>query len=235
MEVDYEGLKFKLFEEHLQHTQNMPLKDRFLQKVYEKPEIEGIRKYVKLKDNVLDLGGSLGVTSCVAAKHIKGNGTLVSVEANPRLIESIKYNRDLNGLDFYIFHGAASYNNRNVKFNFNSITQSGSIVVKNHLIGDVEKLYGKYQNIELITTTPMDLEKKYGVKFNCLNCDIEGEEYALLFNLFDYFKSFNSILVEFHHHLNPQDYNKYYTKIIQLYSPIFNIITVGRTKFMIKK
>lgn len=236
MEVLYQGLKFKLFEEHLKHTQNMPLKDRFINQVWEKEEIDAIKKFVKPTDNVLDLGGSLGVTSCIAANIIKNQGKLVSVEANPNLIPTIKYNRDLNNLIFDVIHGAASYNNRKVNFNFNQIVQSGSIITKNHLKGeDKEKKWGKYENIELTTITPIDLEKQFNIKFTCLSCDIEGEEYSLLGEMFDYFKSFNSLLIEFHPHINPKDFKKYDNKIIKMYSPYFNITNQGNTKHFIKK
>jgi len=230
----YKGLDFEIFDKHMEFSINFTIKERFEKGIYEKEEIDLIQKYVEQDDTVLELGSSLGVTSCIIATKLSNKGSLVALEANPNLIENIERNRKINNCNFILKNAVASHNNREVEFNFNGLSHSGSIIKKTHLIGeDKEKKYGKYTNIKSTTVTPLDIEKEYNKKFNVLVCDIEGEEYDLLYHCFDYFKNFDKIIIEFHPHLSKSKYNL--ETLNDLYSKYFKIIHKDRIGTFIKK
>ena len=139
---------------------------------------------------VLELGGSVGVLACLTGKLMSDSNKLVVVEAHPNLVSVLEANRDRNNLEFKIHEGAAHYNNSEVSFKYNEYPLNGQIFNQGG--------FGNTGTVTMKATTPMDLEEKYGLKFNVLNCDIEGSEYMLLDNLLDYFKNYDHLIVEFH-------------------------------------
>jgi len=231
---NYEGLTFNVFDEHTKYWINQTIDERFTKKSYEREEIAAIRRILRRDDVVLDLGASLGVTSCVVANIINNPNNLVSVEANPNLIENLRNNMELNNKNFIIKEGAVSYNNREVKFNFNGLSHSGSIYKKRHLIGEEKEVkYGKYQSVTKTTITPMDLEKEFGKKFTFLSCDIEGEEFDMMYELYSYFKDFNGMIIEFHMNRGDEKHNR--AEIHSMYSKEFKITTIGATSIFERK
>lgn len=64
---------------------------------YEGPEVKALLGLVRTGDRLLELGGGLGIVSGVAAKAA-GNATLLTFEANPKLIPHISTLHALNGL-----------------------------------------------------------------------------------------------------------------------------------------
>ena len=230
----YKGLNFEVFDKHMEFSINFSIKERFEKGIYEEREINLIEKHIKHDDIVLELGSSLGVTSCFISTKLSNAENLVALEANPNLIKNIEKNKKINNCNFNLKNAVASYNNREVEFNFNGLSHSGSITKKSHLIGkDKEKKYGKYTNIKVTTTTPLDIEKEYRKKFNVLICDIEGEEYDLLYHCFDYFKNFDKMIIEFHPHFSNSKHN---IKTLQnKYKDFFEIKYENRLGTFIKK
>tara|TARA_R110000772_G_scaffold254182_2_gene370075 strand:- start:2790 stop:3485 length:696 start_codon:yes stop_codon:yes gene_type:complete len=228
--LNFKDLTIQISEKNYIHQKNTPTDIRIKEGIYEKEEISLIKKSVTPNSKVLDLGASIGITSCVINRILENKSKMVVVEANPNLIDDLKNNRNINSLDFSIEHGAISYNKRKVRFNFNGLSLSGSIFKKSWLIGDK---WGKYKNIELTTMTPMDLELKYNIKFDFLSCDIEGEEYVLLNELYDYFSNYKAMVVEFHEKCASLKINR--NSIEKKYSKIFNIKRLGSSSLFTKK
>ena len=225
---NYNGLKFEIFDEHQKHSINATINERFMNNNYESEEIQAIRRLLNKDDIALDIGASLGVTSCVIADVLDNDTNLVCVEANPTLIDNITHNRNLNKLGFHIKEAVISHNNRTDSFNFNGLSHSGSIIKKTHLIGkEKEKMYGEYNTVQVTTLTPLDLEKEYNKKFTFLSCDVEGEEFDLLYEMFDYFKNFKSMVIEFHPHRTDSKHTR--QQIHNMYSKYFEIETIGNT------
>jgi FkbM family methyltransferase len=219
---EYKGLIFEVFDKHMEFSINYTIEERFNSGIYEGDEIKFINKYIESDDVVLELGSSLGVTSCFISNKLSDPKNLVTIEANPNLIENIKRNSELNKLNFNIKEGAVSHNNREVSFNFNGLSHSGSIYKKTHLIGgNKEKLYGEYNNVKVTTITPIDVEEEYNKSFNVLICDIEGEEYDLLYNLYEYFKGYDKMIIEFHPNRNDSKYK--ISTLKEKYSKEFDI------------
>jgi FkbM family methyltransferase len=63
---------------------------------YERAEIDFIQRYLPRDLDVLELGASLGATSCQIAKHLQFGCQLTCVEANPTLIDILRGNLDRN-------------------------------------------------------------------------------------------------------------------------------------------
>lgn len=228
--IKFKNFNIQISEKNYKHQKNMPTYTRLEKGVYENEEISLLERVIKPTSKVLDLGASLGVSSCVINDILEDKTQMVVVEANPNLIDDIINNRDINNLGFKVEHGAVSHNNRKVKFNFNGLSLSGSIKKKEWLNNSK---WGEYQSIELETITPLDIEAKYNINFNVLSCDIEGEEYNLLNGLYDYFKNYDAMVVEFHEHSAFNNINRNY--IEKLYSNEFKIERINNTTLFEKK
>ena len=228
--LKFKGLTIQISEKNYIHQKNTPTDIRIKTGVYEQEEISLLQQSITPNSKVLDLGASIGITSCIINRMLNDKSQMVVVEANPNLIEDIANNREINNLNFNIEHGAISYNNRKLNFNFNGLSLSGSIFKKTWLNGNK---WGEYKSIELTTITPMDLELKYNIKFDSLSCDIEGEEYVLLNELYDYFSGYKTMVVEFHDKCSPPKLDRNF--IEKKYSEIFNIKRLGSSSLFIKK
>ena len=190
MNFTYNGVEVEIPDSFLKHHAGTTITGRIQSGSYEADEYKMLRDIVTEDSIILELGGSVGVLACLTGKLMPDSKKLVVVEAHPNLVPVLEANRDRNNLEFNIHEGAAHYNNNEVSFKYNEYPLNGQIF---HQGG-----FGNTGTVTLNGTTPMDLEEKYDLKFNVLNCDIEGSEYMLLDNLFDYFKNFNHLIVEFH-------------------------------------
>ncbi len=64
---------------------------------YEREEAELVRKYLEGDRDIVELGSSTGAVATLAGKHSKKK--LICVEANSKLIDVIKTNLTMNGID----------------------------------------------------------------------------------------------------------------------------------------
>ena len=78
---------------------------------YEGAEMRFVRKYLPKNLDVVELGGSIGVISSLIGKTMGPGKRLHVVEADDKLIPSIRINVSLNNpdVDFGVIHGAISY------------------------------------------------------------------------------------------------------------------------------
>jgi protein-L-isoaspartate O-methyltransferase len=53
---------------------------------YESTESRAVKAYIRGDDRILELGGGLGLISALASKIVE-SGIVVSVEANPRMVQ----------------------------------------------------------------------------------------------------------------------------------------------------
>jgi len=125
----------------------------------------------------------------------------------------------LNNSKFEIINKPVSNQEREVFFNYNHISLGGSIYDKSEKYRDDK--HGIYNNIKTKTVSPLQIEKQFKLGFDCLICDIEGEEYNLLLKLSEYFKKFKLMIVEFH--FDDILSLKNLEKIKQVYSKKFTI------------
>lgn len=86
-------------------------------KTYEKAEALAIAHYIKSNDRVLELGGGIGLISTIAAKKAF-QGTVVTVEANPKLIPFIKKVHRLNNVKVETVNAVVTAEKTPDKFKF---------------------------------------------------------------------------------------------------------------------
>ena len=174
------------------------LTDRFEQGIYEKEEIYLCKKYIKQDDNVLELGSCLGF---IAAYLSKISNSVISIEANPELKDSLELTKIKNNLDNVEFiHGYLDIVNKEVEFQTYSNIVAGS--------GDREDLHinnvrgwGDSLKIYKVNTILLEDIKNYE-KINALVIDIEGGELIFLKNYKNFIKNnINKLCIELHGHL----------------------------------
>ncbi len=76
---------------------------------YEYAERRCVREYLPTSLPAIELGGCLGVVSCLVNSLLDDPDMHVVVEANPDLISTIARNREANGCHFRILNGAIAY------------------------------------------------------------------------------------------------------------------------------
>jgi len=134
----------------------------------ELPEQLMILKHLKPNDKVLELGGSIGRSSCIISSILSNKNNHVVIEPNNQEAELLKINRDLNQFSFHIENSAIS----NVK-----LYSRGWYTYK----------YKIEDSMEVNTITLQQLNEKYNIDFNVLIIDNEG-------NFVDNLKEFSDIL-----------------------------------------
>lgn len=211
-----------VFYDNYKNYINKPITLRLADKSYEKQEINSIQNYLGNDMSVLELGGSLGVTSVIINSMLNNKQNHIVCEANPNLIENLDYNRQINECKFTIINKPCSSNVKKVEFNYNNISLGGSIYDKSHKYKDDK--HGIYKSVETFTTTPIIIEEKHDIKFNCLICDIEGEEYNLLIDMKEYFENYQLMIVEYH--INKAGDKEKIENITNYYSYNFNVCRI---------
>lgn len=153
---------------------------------YEKKEIEHAVANVTDSDVVLELGGGIGVVSCIILKNSSPKN-YICVEANPHMFELIKRNHALNGVtncvavNGVLTHGKEEFFDFYVCDNFHS----SSLVP--------QKEYKEIIKVKAFSFN--EFIKNYQPSF--LICDIEGGEYDILCDEAD-LSSVKKICLEVH-------------------------------------
>jgi FkbM family methyltransferase len=170
--VELKGNKVQI--DGLQFIVNSPaikteLKSRFLLNRYEKEEREAIKIYFDPNLPVIELGGCIGVISCLINKQLKSPKKQVVLEANPEMIPLLKINAKLNEAKFEILNLAFGYK---PKIDF--------YLHEKFVGGSAQRVTAR--KITVPATSLEKLRKKFKFsKFNLI-CDIEGAEVEL-FNI----------------------------------------------------
>jgi FkbM family methyltransferase len=155
--------------------------------IYEKEEREFIKKYIKPDDSVLELGGSIGVVSCIINKRLSDGSRHTVVEANPLLVPLLKSNRELNGCKFDVVNSAISYTGQQVFFSTNGHFLMGAVADEH--------------SSSTLTVPACSLADvwKSTIDNAVLVCDIEGMEIEVVANESDFLrKRFSKIIMETH-------------------------------------
>ncbi|PSL19756.1 FkbM family methyltransferase [Shimia abyssi] len=107
------------------------IEDKIAAGEYENKESEAALKRIRAGWSVLEIGAGLGFVSSVCAAQA-GAENVVSVEANPKMLDPIRNNLKRNGYeDVTLLHGAVvgdDHENETVKFRAGSLFWGGAIV-----------------------------------------------------------------------------------------------------------
>lgn len=157
----------------------------FLTGEFEQDERRLIPKYILPTDTVLELGGCLGIVSCITNKLLNEPRRHVVVEANPFCLPAIHRNRNLNHCGFLIESCAIS-NSKDLTFYLHPRYVVGGSV--SNQAGIPVRVPGK---------TIGELCERYG-PFSTLIMDIEGAELEAFESLNGRLKDFRLVIVELH-------------------------------------
>src|ERR1700722_292714 len=157
-----DGCRFKI----PVHLTDRNYRSAFVFGEYESGERKLIRRFLQADDRVIELGGCIGVLSCLVNARLKSRAHHLVVEANPELIPLLKHHRELNQACFEIEECAVS-NESEVTFSVHRLmTHSG-------IFADAAR------RIQVQGRSLAELHHSHG-PFNALMIDIEGSELEVL-------------------------------------------------------
>jgi FkbM family methyltransferase len=153
---------------------------------YERTERQAVSATLRPGDRVLELGGGCGVIG-VAAARVTGPGNVVSVEANPALIDTIRHTHAVNGMEgIRVLNGAASAEAGSARFYLTRNFWSSSLLFD-----------GTPNIVEEIEISEIDVNALVAEhRANVLIADIEGGEFSL-FSRIDW-SPIELVIVELH-------------------------------------
>jgi FkbM family methyltransferase len=154
-----EGMAFRIAPEQFPRS----YRSRLYFDIYEAPERALAHKWIKPYASILELGGCVGVVSCVVNKLLEHPRNHIVVEANPTLIDLLRENRDTNGCAFQIENCIVS---RAPEAEF----YIASIMTANRKDSGIGK------RVLVDAETLEALEDRHGIRFDTLILDIEGGE-----------------------------------------------------------
>jgi len=169
----------------------MAYRSEFLHDLYEGPERQMVREFVRPSDVVLELGACIGVVSCVTNKILADKKRHVVVEANPFCIPSLYRNRNRNQAGFLIENCVVSAQPE-VVFYVSPCIRSGAVV-----------RHEKSIPVRVPVRTLADLEKRYG-PFTALIMDVEGGELEILEAARSSLRNYRLVILELHDFANGQ-------------------------------
>lgn len=179
--IKLEGLEFKI-----PHNSPLPFFENKL-KGYEVPERKMVNKYVEETDSVLELGGCLGIISCITNKILDDKKKHVVVEPNEDVIFFLEKNKINNDCGFIVEKTILSNKLKETEFYKNKYYLGSSIIKPLNV------------NVKMELVKCMSLEnliRKHNIFFNTLIMDIEGSEYEFIEE--NDLSSFEKLIIEFH-------------------------------------
>jgi FkbM family methyltransferase len=157
-----EGMAFRIAPEQFPRS----YRSRLYFDIYEAPERALAQKWIEPDSSVLELGGCVGVVSCVVNKLLERPENHVVVEANPTLIDLLRENRDANRCAFQIENCIVSR------------APEAEFYIANIMTAN-RKDSGIGKRIQVEAETLEALELRHGTRFDTLILDIEGGEFDL--------------------------------------------------------
>jgi len=161
---------------------------RFPLGLYELPERLLLWRYLRRGTTVLELGGCLGVVSCLVNARLRDPRRHVVVEANPALLPWLEANRARNGARFEIVDGIIGRGEGPRSF------WTGGAIVS----GSANFPHAGTEPIQVREQTLKALEARHGLSFDTLLIDIEGGETEFLCDHPDLLAQARLVVVEFH-------------------------------------
>jgi len=158
---------------------------------YESSEIRFVEKYFRDDLDVIELGSSIGIVSSHIASKLGSGRRLITVEANPFLIETINTNLQKHhnpASTFEVLNKAIGYDSEEVMITITN-NNTETRVVKSNLSGDT---------VAVKTIGLADLIQKFDNKNYALVCDIEGSEVEMLMRETDALKKCSQLFIELH-------------------------------------
>ncbi len=151
---------------------------------YEQAEMHSCRELVRKDDQILELGGGIGFVGLFCQKTL-GVKNYVTLEANPRTIEVLKRNYQLNGFTPNVLNFAISDRSGTIDLNVEGDFWEHNVE---------SAALGHTMSIPAITFT--DLLSRIPIRPNTLIIDIEGAERFIDFRKIP--EDIKKIIIEIH-------------------------------------
>jgi FkbM family methyltransferase len=201
-EIELEGLRLDV------STLSAKIRNRLLSGAYEAHEKIMCHDFLRPDDSVLEIGGAIGFIGLICQKKL-GIRNYVCFEANPRTMEVLKRNYELNGVTPRVWNMALAHADGEVELEVGSDFWENSIVYSNN------GSHGR-KTLKVPAATLQTLFKTAGTAPNVLIIDIEGAEQFIDFTQMPV--SVNKIIIELHPSVIGQE---------TTYNIVANLITQG--------
>jgi len=139
--------------------------------------------YLKGHEKVLEIGGNIGRNSLIISKLLNDSSNLLTVECDPYFCSQLKFNRNLNSLNFNIENAAISKR---------PLIQKGWDTMVS------EELLPGYKSVNIIDYN--ELYNKWNIKFDTLTIDCEGAFYYILMDYPHILNNITLIIMENDYH-----------------------------------
>jgi FkbM family methyltransferase len=170
------------------HLTDRNYRSAFVFGEYESAERKLIRRFLRPEDRVIELGGCIGILSCLVNSRLKSPGNHLVVEANPELIPILSRHRAINGAGFRIEECAVS-SEPEVNFAVHRLMTHSSVLAQ------PDARFIKVPGRSLV-----DLHYSHG-PFNTLLIDVEGGELEVLNNSRHLLRDYRLVIIEQHRDL----------------------------------
>jgi len=167
------------------HLTDRNFRSAFVLGEYETGERKLIRRFLRADDRVIELGGCIGVLSCLVNARLSSRTHHLVVEANSELIPLLTRHRELNQACFQIEECAVS-TEREVPFVIHRLMTHGRVFAP----GDARLVRVRGRSLA-------DLHYSRG-PFNALLMDVEGSELEILRSSKDLLSSYRLVIIELH-------------------------------------
>jgi FkbM family methyltransferase len=167
------------------HLTDRKYRSAFLFGEYEAGERKLIRQFLRADDRVIELGGCIGVLSCLVNSQLIWRTNHLVVEANPDLIPLLRRHRELNRASFQIEECAVS-TDPEVTFALHRLMTRSSIFAQ----GDTRQIRVRGRSL-------VELHDSHG-PFNALLMDVEGSELEILKSSSDLLLEYRLVIIELH-------------------------------------
>lgn len=164
----------------------LEFRGRLLLGLYERPELELVRRHVDREATVLELGGCLGVVACSMNRRLSDGRRHVVLEAHPLLVGFLQRNRERNSCRFEVRHAVIS---RQEKMDF---------YVRDPFIAGGSTVRMGSRKIEVPTTSVAALEQAFNLSFDTLFIDIEGGELVFFEENPEFLSRLRTVIIETH-------------------------------------
>jgi FkbM family methyltransferase len=120
---------------------------------------------------LIELGGGLGVVSCLANRKLNDSFKMVVIEANREMIPVLIANRDINNCHFTIVNSALAYD----------VSETGFAIDREFVGSSLMGLKaGVSERVSVSATTVARVMNEFGFDQFGIICDIEGAESELI-------------------------------------------------------
>ncbi len=173
------------------------LRNDILNGVFEQFERSAVRQYLSPVLPVVELGGCMGVVSCITNRLLQDPAAHVVVEANPQVIPLLKANRRRNGCTFEILNRAVAYGSTTIEY-APSLNFAGNSLAEDR--GNAR--------VKVATTSLGDIVQQRRFDRYTLICDIEGHECELVEQESAILRRADTIILETHARMVGEEKNQ---------------------------